>query len=78
MFREGHAMFPGSQDFVPDLQKVSAPTKQPKKCPNFVFNLQVIALAMRPKKWPDFVPDFLKVSAPMKQPKTVRNFCSTR
>ena len=29
-------MFPGSQDSVPDLQKVSALTKQPKKCLKFV------------------------------------------
>ena len=42
-------------DFVPDLQKVSAPTKQPKKCLNFVFNFQGIALTRQPKKCPKFV-----------------------
>ena len=74
MFPEGHAMFPGSQDSVPDLQKVSAPTKQPKECPKFVFNFQGIALIMQLKKCLAFVPDLQKVSALMRQPKKCPKF----
>ena len=65
MFPEGHAMFPGSQDSVPDLQKVSAPMKQPKKCPKFVFNFQGIAPMMQLKQCPKFVFNLLKVIALM-------------
>ena len=74
MFPEGHAMFPGSQDSVPDLQKVSAPMKQLKKCPKFVFNFQGIALIMQGKKCLALVPDLQKVSAPMRQAKKCPKF----
>ena len=48
--------------------KVSAPAKQPKNFPKFVFNLQkVSAPTKQQKKLPKFLPDFLKVSAPAKQ-----------
>ena len=67
-------MFLGSQDSVPDLQKVSAPMKQLKKCPKFVFNFQGIAPIMQPKKCLAFVPDLQKVSGPMKQPKKCPKF----
>ena len=61
------------RDFIPDLQKVSAPMKQVKECPKYVSDLQVISLAMQPKKCPDFVLDLL-VSAQMKQPKKCPKF----
>ena len=61
-------------NFIPDLQNVSAATKELNKHPKFVFNLQGIAPAMEPKKCVDFVLDLLKVIAPMKQPKKCPKF----
>ena len=57
-----------SNEFVFKLQ-VIAPVMKPKKCPDFVLDLQkVSAPAKQPKKCPKFVLDLLKLSGPMMEP----------